>query len=64
MINKAGEIVGMSCYYDEDLAIISVTTIRTCIMMWDKFGFILLFLFFTISPLASLDEFFSHRSHR
>ncbi|CAL4902750.1 unnamed protein product [Urochloa decumbens] len=38
VINHDGEIVGLSCYYDGDLAIISMTTIRICITMWTKFG--------------------------
>lgn len=44
VINHAGEIVGMSCYYNEDLAIISITTIRMCITMWTKFGCVSIFL--------------------
>ncbi|CAN6340763.1 unnamed protein product [Urochloa humidicola] len=38
VINHDGEIVGMSCYYDDGLAIISMTTIRICITMWTMFG--------------------------
>ncbi|CAN6326814.1 unnamed protein product [Urochloa humidicola] len=38
VINHDGEIVGMSCYYDDGLAIISMTTIQKCITMWTMFG--------------------------
>lgn len=38
VINHAGELVAMSCVYNEDLPIISITTIRACITMWTKSG--------------------------
>ena len=63
VINKAGEIVGMSCYYDEDL---SYHFCHYDPYMHHDVGQVWVcspFPFVTISPFASLDEFFFPTDH-
>lgn len=57
MIEPAGKMIGMSCYYGKDMAIISITTIHMCIKMWTSAGSVSLFLLLPY-PFSSLDELF------